>query len=105
MPKFLSKVVEIEAMLWAGGPEEATQIISWVIENGGTATWSESHEGYSGPDGSYPKESSETLKIRTLEGALTVTPGHWIIRGTEGESIPARLPCLSASMRRYSHGR
>lgn len=30
------------------------------------------------------------LKIETLEGVMTVTPGDWIITGVKGERYPCR---------------
>lgn len=87
MAKYRKRPVVIEARQWHGGAERATQIIDWVLENGGTANWVDSYR---------PEESSaelidvidthgETLAIQTLEGRFFAPPGWWIIQGVQGE--------------------
>lgn len=88
--KYRSKPVEIEAFQWVGTPEAATPILNWIDDNGGTANWTEAHEGYSGADGSYPEQPEDAILIRTLEGEMRATAGDWIIRGTEGEFYPCK---------------
>lgn len=38
-----------------------------------------------------------TLKIRTLEGAMQVNPGDWIIKGIKGEFYPCKPNIFEAS--------
>lgn len=70
------KPVEIEFMSWQGGAENATPIIDWVLENGGTAR--------------YHSAGREYLAIDTLEGTMRANPGDVIIRGVQGEFYPCK---------------
>jgi hypothetical protein len=75
MPRFRSKIVEIEAVNWNGEGLALGEIPEWLR----TALMAEA-----------VKRDGETLKINTLEGVMTVSPGDWIIRGTEGELYPCK---------------
>jgi hypothetical protein len=76
--KFRKIPVVIEAMLWDGTAAGATEIIDWVLSEGGTATYTCDGPGCQG-------ESDHYLSITTLEGRMAARPGYYIIRGVEGE--------------------
>jgi hypothetical protein len=78
MQKFRSKPAVIEAVEATGTPESNRQIIEWA--RGG-----ESFAHMGDADGDH-----QTLYIETLEGAMRVTPGDWIIKGTRGEFYPCK---------------
>lgn len=90
----ITKPVIIEAFLWEGGPEKATPIINWILENGGTAHWDEEHrEVLAAEDGKVTEWGSlipESIYINTLEGTMRADIGDWIIRGTRGEFYPCK---------------
>lgn len=89
-----SRPVVIEAFRWAGGPEKATPIINWVLENGGTARWDEEHrEPLAADNGevtAWGPMIPESMYIETLEGTMRADIGDWIIRGTRGEFYPCK---------------
>ena len=35
-------------------------------------------------------QTKKTLKIKTLEGVMTASPGDWIITGIRGEKYPCK---------------
>ncbi|WNT44267.1 hypothetical protein SEA_CANDC_55 [Microbacterium phage CandC] len=77
--KARKKPVEIEFMVWPGGAANATPVINWVLEMGGTARWREA-------DAMLP----ELITIDTLEGTMQASPGDVIIRGVKGEFYPCK---------------
>lgn len=96
--KLRSKIVKIEAMQFTGGAENATPIINWVLENGGTARYHEyrthdtSVNEETGVEHSYKRNtpSPEHISIDTLEGTMRASVGDWIFRGLEGEFYPCK---------------
>lgn len=62
--------VEIEAMEWDGTDYSAEEIVEWILTNSQDA-W------YSAED--------NKIRITTLEGVLTASPGDFIIKGIAGE--------------------
>lgn len=93
--KYNSKPVQIEALQFLGNPENATPIINWVLDNGGSATWTEEQwfldvhkkDKYSVP---------EHLSIRTPEGTMRADIGDYIIRGLIGEFYPCKPEVFAA---------
>ena len=77
MPKYRSKVVEIEAEQLER--DNADRLVEWVCDNGGHA------ELVYGPLGEFIGVS-----IHTLEGTMEAHLGDFIIRGTEGEFYPCK---------------
>lgn len=77
--RYRKKPIVNDAIRWDGGVEEATTIIDWVIENGGTARY---HEAVN----NVPEE----IAIDTLEGTMSAQVGDWIIRGVKGEFYPCK---------------
>lgn len=75
MPKFKKKPVVIEAMQFHSNHVGATQVLHWINESGGNATWFFNHD---------------TLQIETLEGLMSANDGDWIIRGVKGEFYPCK---------------
>lgn len=79
--KLRSKVVEIEAMQFTGGAENATSIINWILEKGGTARYLAKGEV------DYDLHS-DFIMVDTLEGTVAASSGWWIFYDLEGEFYP-----------------
>ena len=104
--KYTQKPVTITAVQWTGSYTErpvirATQIIKWILENGGTARYvdrGEDHplrykeeiEGeYEGK--LYPYRSAPPfIVIKTLEADHRMDLHDWAIMGVEGEFYPCK---------------
>lgn len=91
--RYKKKPVEIAAVQFTGGAENATEIISWVDSGGGTASWSEPLDAWEfevedGTIGHGPIE--ERLRIETLEGTMHASVGDWIIEGVNCEFYPCK---------------
>lgn len=84
--KYKKKPVEIEAVriteelfaeMVAGEPLESWP--AWL------------HEAFSRvANGVYYSTAAGSVKIETLEGTMTASPGDWIIRGVQGELYPCK---------------
>lgn len=74
-----SKVVRIEAKQFTGDQESAQDILDWVRDNGGAATFD------NGTEFALP-----SLTIHTLEGLMKAFEGWWVFKGTAGEFYPCR---------------
>jgi len=74
----------VQAMIWDGTPECATEIVNWILRNGGVATYRCNGEQCS------RKAEDHHLLISTLEGAHRADPGYWIVRGVRGEFYGCR---------------
>ena len=86
---YRKRPVEIEAMQWDGTPEVAFEIVGWICTSGGHAFEGDAvyADGSTGP----------AIFIDTLEGQMSAAPGHWIIRGVEGEFYPCRADIFAAT--------
>ncbi|HEY9818205.1 MAG TPA: hypothetical protein V6D20_20730 [Candidatus Obscuribacterales bacterium] len=91
--RFRKKPVIIEAMLWDGTAEDATPVINWVLDYDGTATWRDRFE-----------PSGNCIRISTLEGVMTASPGDWIIRGVQGEFYPCKPDIFAATYEEVTNG-
>lgn len=89
---FESVPVTISAVQFRGIKENATAIINWILDNGGSATWREEEEipKFVGWDITGSETEPEALYIHTLEGIMKASVGDWIIRGLEGEFYPCK---------------
>lgn len=74
MARYRSKVIEIEAFRWTGGPDQVEDP-DWVI-----AAIKDGRVTFSGG----------FMFIATLEGRMRAEPGTWIVWGTEGELYPVK---------------
>ena len=78
--RYRKKPVEVEAVLFKGGPDDALEVIKWIQSGGGRA--------------SYETVDMDTIHgmigIQTLEGRMHATPGDYIIRGVQGEFYPCK---------------
>lgn len=113
-PKTYTKLpVEIEAVQYEAGSDveysdvgNASDIIDWVLRNGGTAQY-----------WCVPIDASDTtfectpesvdrhdLRIKTLEGEMIVSDGDYVIRGVNGEFYPCK-PDVFAKTYRESFGK
>jgi small ligand-binding sensory domain FIST len=81
--QYRKKPVVIEAVRWNGGitgtnreveGEPAVSVLDWIAATGGD------HNG----------ADFEGLRIRTLEGVMTASPGDFIIKGVQGEFYPCK---------------
>jgi len=91
MPMFTKKPVTIEARLFEGGAEQATPLVTWMLDGDVTASWHEAHDAWESEDGSqgYPGRP-EGIEITTLEGIMRADVGDWIVRGVRGEFYPVK---------------
>jgi len=89
--KFRKKPVVIEAIRWTG--QNLFDIISFTD---GTPDLRGSHAGMRWEDYS-DLVSREGLKIFTLEGKMSASPGDWIIRGVAGEFYPCKSDIFKAT--------
>lgn len=82
---FRKKPVVIEALQSTGKPDSNRLIIDWT-------------RGSQTPVSMDTNANDEQqLTITTLEGALWVTPGDWIIRGIGGEFYPCKPAIFAAT--------
>ena len=72
--KFRKKPVEIEAARYDGTPEGWVRIAHWLRES----------------NVRIGMDSVRRLRIPTLEGNITASPGDRIIRGVQGEFYPCK---------------
>ena len=107
MPKFRKKPVEIEAMQWNGTPAAASEIIAWVLDNGGTARYVGTGEGhpmrredefeYVGRFKFVRNLAPEFIVIDTLEGAHRNDVRDFTIRGIQDEFYPCKPDIFEAT--------
>lgn len=73
MVRYRKRSVEVEAFQWwDGSADVARSIVSWINDNGGTAsflpaTWKDGSTG-------------DAIFIATREGRMAAVPGDWVIR-------------------------
>lgn len=79
--------VKIQAVQWDGSAEHAGQILNWILEGGGSASYTCDANTARACSGS---EANHHLAIRTIEGVMGAGAGWWIIQGTEGEFYPCK---------------
>lgn len=95
MTKYRKKPVIIEAKQATGTPVSNREIIDWTRDSSTPAFMDTEIRNCSAdhPDGfDYP-----VLKINTLEGAMTVKTGDWIIKGVKGEFYPCKPDIFAAT--------
>ena len=92
--KFRKKPIVIEAMKYDGTEASFLAIIDWTVAP--TKAFGDTEVRNCSPafpDGfDYP-----VLKIRTLEGDHTVSPGDWVICGVAGEFYPCKDGIFAAT--------
>lgn len=81
------KPVTVQTWRWDGTAESGSEIIDWILSQGGTAQfWCNGSD-----DGKVCRgDSDHVLRIRTLEGSIDASPGDIIIRGVKGEFYPCK---------------
>lgn len=80
--KYRKKPVEIEAMQTTA--DSVGSVVGWMTRSSsGDLTFSASANG--------------EVRIRTLEGTMTASPGDWIIRGVQGEFYPCKPDIFEAT--------
>lgn len=95
--KLRSKVVDIEAMQFTGGRENASEIVAWVIANGGFAIWwpvrtHDTSEDAHGREVTTKRTDPlpEHIEVDTLDSKGRVFVGDWMFRGLKGEFYPCK---------------
>jgi len=86
--KFRKKPVVIEAVRATGTPQSNREIIDWARGSRTPAYMDTRFVRLD--DGNVLADSTQCLTIATLEGAMWVDPGDWIIKGVEGEFYPCK---------------
>jgi len=71
---YRKKPIIIEAFKWTGGPDQTEDPV-WIIEAIKTGN---------------VFFDDRTMKIKTLEGVMTVTSGDYVIQGVNGEIYPCK---------------
>lgn len=95
MTIYRKKPVAIEAKKATGTPDSNREIIDWTRGSSTPAFMDTEVRNCSSdqPDGfDYP-----VLKINTLEGAMTVAPGDFVIKGVKGEFYPCKPDIFCAT--------
>ena len=77
---YRKKPVWIQAAKWDGSAKDAAVIISWILNQGGTARYT----------GDEHCTGAHYIAIDTLEGRVVASPTDWVIRGVAGEFYPCR---------------
>lgn len=74
--RYRKKPLVIEAVYWDGTPEEAAQIVRWILDSG-----SKAH---------YETTNMELgrIVITTLEGEMKAWAGDYVLKGIKGEFYP-----------------
>lgn len=101
--KYTSNPVEIEAMQRTGDPNTDSELIQWIVDEGGQYDFICPESGCSSivvdPDGTRGSKDPHILKIETMEGTMDVPVGWWVIRGTIGEFYPCKDEVFQAKYR------
>ena len=110
--KFRKKPVEIEAMQWVGTTTCATQVIDWVLGNGGTARFVGGGEAHPlrrdieleqiGNFSEVRDLAPAFIVIDSLEGAHRMDPRDFMIRGVQGEFYACKPDIFAATYERVS---
>jgi len=87
MPYFRKKPVVIEAWRY---PESPT-----VYDNAFLHRWINDHGGKT-------QVTKQGNAIQTLEGLMLISPGDWIVQGTEGEFYPVKPNAFEATFEEVS---
>jgi hypothetical protein len=95
MAKFRKKPVVVEAIQATGTPESNREIIDWTRGSATPASMDRRVTRFD--DGSALVDTYPQLTINTLEGAMWVEPGDWIIRGVKGEHYPCKPDIFEAT--------
>ena len=82
--RYKKKPVTITAAKYGGRAEDAIPLITWIHVLGGSAEYRCKDNVCSGTS------EGHDVVIRTLEGAMTVAPGDYVIRGVAGEFYPCK---------------
>lgn len=85
MAKFKTKPVFKDAWQW----NETKTLLAELIEKGMF------HSSFSGHQDQ--PDLCQNLRIVTLEGTMSVSPGDWIIRGLRGEFYPCKADIFADS--------
>jgi hypothetical protein len=88
--KFRKKPIVIEAIQHDGTPDSNRRIIDWTR---GSATPAYMDEQIISSEG----DTRSQLSINTLEGAMWVGTGDWVIRGVKGEHYPCKPDIFAAT--------
>jgi len=84
--RYRKKPVVIEAKRALGTPENNREIIDWT-RGSTTPAFMDTH----------PDRKGRHLSINTLEGAMYVSPGDWVIKGVQGEFYPCKPDIFEAT--------
>lgn len=101
--RFRKRPVVVEAVQWLpaafeDGAAHTSDVVQWVLDNGGTARWHEAGLlGRLRPGDEYGQSLPEFIDIETLEGTMRAVQGDWIIRGVQGEFYPCKPDVFAAT--------
>lgn len=93
--EFRKKPVVIHAVQFTLEPWTASEIIQWILDNNGHATFYGDGELL---------DPGPHISIETLEGRMLAAVGDWVIRGIKGEFYPCKPDIFQGSYE-LAHGR
>lgn len=76
--RYRKKPVEVEAVRWDGNNVEKVR-------------------AFFGGRGRFFVDRASNVRIDTLEGRMTASPGDWVIRGVKGEFYPCKPDIFEAT--------
>lgn len=86
--RYQAKPAEIIAVQYNGGTGDGLDIVQWIKNNGGNASYIAPQPAYLENDFNFP-EIHESLNIETnAQTWAQAYPGYYIIQGTQGEFYP-----------------
>lgn len=87
--RYRKRPLEIDAIRFTGGEENAKEIIDWAGDN--NVEYVETQEPWVADDGrSGTNGWPEHLRIHTLEGTMNAEVGDYVIKGIKGEFYPCK---------------
>lgn len=79
---YRTKSVPIDARQFEGGFDSAGEVMSWLAEYDIESWWKEPAVSRLNEHGLYVKEQPETLRILDRQGTLDVSPGEYVVLGS-----------------------
>ncbi len=95
--QYRKKPVVIEAIEYDAMIDTVTEIIDWILANGGTARFHEAVPPWKSENGKEGTGDDEHIAIDTLEGTMRALCGDYIIRGVQGEFYPCKPDIFAAT--------
>lgn len=93
MKTYRIRSVAVEAQVYRNGLTNATPILKWIKENGGTAVWCGAMSPQQSQDGRTKHPGlPESLRIKTSSGWMMAYDGYYIVQTEAGSFYPFNPP-------------